>query len=153
MLSEKLIQLAVDTALLKDMVLFLAHKNYCKIITLVSVLNGQLKDAIGEVRSIVQAGQQRRESKELIYGPQLVELFEALKKKAEVMGCKMIWDLYETCSHVRTRGITAALGIHPVSCTAVYYHKFYHYSPDRKNDFIAMIPYKNAKTNYVVPPH
>ena len=47
LLSDKHKQLAVDTALLKDMVRFLAHKNYHKIITLVSVLNDQLKDAIG----------------------------------------------------------------------------------------------------------
>ena len=175
LLSDKHKQLAVDTALLKDMVKFLAHKNYHKIITLVSVLNDQLKDAIGEVRSVVQAGQQRRVSKELIYGLQLAELFDALKRKAETLGCKMILehpsDLYEIESTYGydKDGKSFAIYIHVPMYEQEEELQLWEYIPfpilqsattnstiipqTGKNDYIAMIPDKNAKTNHVVPPH
>jgi hypothetical protein len=175
LLSDKHKQLAVDTGLLKDMVLFLNHKNYHKIITLVNVLNDQLKDAIGEVRSIVRAGQQRRVSKELIYGAQLTELFEAIKKKAKLMGCKMVLehpsDIYEIESTYGydNDGKAFAIYVHVPMYEPEEELQLMEYIPfpilqsvstnstiipqTGKNNYIALIPDRNSKVDNGIPPH
>ena len=175
LLSDKHKQLAVDTALLKDMLIFLNHKNYHKIITLVSVLNDQLKDAISEVRSIVRAGQQKRVSKELIYGQPLVELFEAIKARAYKMGCKMILeqpsDIYEIESTYGydKDGKAFAIYVHIPLYKQEEELQLWEYIPfpilqsvrtnstiipqTGKYNYIAMIPDRDLKTTHVVPPH
>jgi len=91
-LSGKHIQLAVDTALLKDLVIFLSNKNYHKIITLVMTLQDQLKDTISDVRAIAREGNRGRMAPEMLGGEELIEFFEMMRQKAEERKCRMVME-------------------------------------------------------------
>src|SRR5574343_374402 len=98
-LSGKHIQLAVDTALLKDLVLLLNHKNYHKIITLVMALQDQLKDTIVDVKAITREGNKGRMASEMLGGEDLINFYGKLEEMAKERKCKMVTmspsDLYD----------------------------------------------------------
>jgi len=91
-LSGRHIQLSVDVALLKDLVILLNKKNYHKIMTLVMTLENQLKETVDDVKAITREGNRGRIAAELLGGKDVVSVFDILKKEAVKRGCQMIMD-------------------------------------------------------------
>lgn len=174
-LSGKHIQLAVDVALLKDLVLLLNHKNYHKIITMMVGLTDQLKDTVTEVRAISREGRRGRIAEEMLGGNELINFYTMIEEKARQRGCKMVMespeDVYE---------LDATYGYDNVNRTfIVYLHvpmyqigeelKLWEYVPfpilqsltlnatimpqTGKENFIALMPDASIRTDSVTPPH
>ena len=99
LLDEKHERLAVDTFILKELIILLESQSYHKLITLIVTLNDQLNRVTSNVHSVIAASQQGKVSTELISGKDLIQLFEAVTIKAHELGCDMILehpsDIYE----------------------------------------------------------
>ena len=174
-LSDKHVQLAVDTALLKDLMLLIEHKNYHKIITQVLTLEDTLKDVTSDVRSIVRAGQRGRLSNELLEAEEVEKLFVYLQTKAEAMGCRMIIeqpsDIFELDSTYGydDNGETFAIFLHVPMYEKGEELKLWEYVPfpilqsialnatilpqTKKENFIALQPIYSEHSQKTVSPH
>ena len=174
-LSGKHIQLAVDTALLKDLVLLLNHKNYHKIITLVMTLQDQLKDTIVDVKAITREGNRGRMASEMLGGGDLISFYERLEEMAKEKNCRMVTmspsDLYELDA---TYGYDANNRSFIVYLHVPMYQvgeelKLWEYVPfpilqsltlnativpqTGKENFIALMPDATIRTNDLAPAH
>lgn len=99
LLNKHVLDVSMNVELLQQLLKMISHKNYHKIITLVVVLNDQLKDTIDSIHNIILQGQHKRMSTKLLSGEQSVELFERIREVASQQGCEMVLqdpsDLFE----------------------------------------------------------
>ena len=118
LLSDKHVQLTVDTLIIKNLVKVLITRNYHKIITYVLASNNHFKRLLYSVQNIIRDGRQKKLSPSLIFGKELQLLFTKLNLIAIQRGCQMILkspsDLYkvETTYAYEKNGAVFAIYVH-----------------------------------------